>query len=90
MQESNLHLRGQAELLELILNNIGDPVIAVDATGKLLLFNPAAIRLYGMGILGNSQTKPTDRYRLFFERRQFRRIRRKICRFRKRFVARQC
>jgi len=59
------HLRGQAELLELILNNIGDPVIAVDENGKLLLFNPAAIRLYGMGILGTSQTRPTDRYGLF-------------------------
>ncbi|HEY9774951.1 MAG TPA: ATP-binding protein [Planktothrix sp.] len=58
-------LKGQAELLELILNNIGDPVIAVDATGKLLLFNPAAIRLYGMGILGTAQTRATDRFGLF-------------------------
>lgn len=63
--QSERHLRGQAELLELILNNIGDPVIAVDDKGKLLLFNPAAIRLYGMGILGTSQTRPTDRYGLF-------------------------
>lgn len=65
LQQSDAHLRGQSELLELILNNIGDPVIAVDANGKLLLFNPAAIRLYGMGILGTSQTRPTDRYGLF-------------------------
>jgi PAS domain S-box-containing protein len=63
--QSERHLRGQAELLELILNNIGDPVIAVDENGKLLLFNPAAIRLYGMGILGTSQTKSSDRYGLF-------------------------
>jgi len=58
-------LQGQAELLELILNNIGDPVIAVDAAGKLLLFNPAAIRLYGMGISGNNQTRAKDRFGIF-------------------------
>ncbi|CAN5571641.1 hypothetical protein BH10CYA1_BH10CYA1_21500 [soil metagenome] len=38
----------KSELLELILNNIGDPVIAVDQAGALLLFNPAAIKLHGL------------------------------------------
>jgi len=42
------HLREKSELLELILNNIGDPVIAVDEKGSLLLFNPAAIKLHGL------------------------------------------
>ncbi len=65
LRQSEADLRGQNELLELILNHIGDPVIAVDSSGKLILFNPAAIRLYGMGILGTSQTKSTDRYGLF-------------------------
>lgn len=41
-------MREKSELLELILNNIGDPVIAVDQTGSLLLFNPAAIKLHGL------------------------------------------
>ncbi|MBI2811582.1 MAG: PAS domain S-box protein [Candidatus Melainabacteria bacterium] len=41
-------LRDKSELLELILNNIGDPVIAVDQAGALLLFNPAAIKLHGL------------------------------------------
>lgn len=41
-------LRDKSELLELILNNIGDPVIAVDQSGALLLFNPAAIKLHGL------------------------------------------
>lgn len=41
-------LREKGELLELILNNIGDPVIAVDESGGLLLFNPAAIKLHGL------------------------------------------
>lgn len=41
-------LRDKSELLELILNNIGDPVIAVDESGRLLLFNPAAIKLHGL------------------------------------------
>ncbi len=41
-------MREKSELLELILNNIGDPVIAVDQNGSLLLFNPAAIKLHGL------------------------------------------
>jgi PAS domain S-box-containing protein len=41
-------MREKSELLELILNNIGDPVIAVDEAGGLLLFNPAAIKLHGL------------------------------------------
>ncbi|RTL44778.1 MAG: PAS domain S-box protein [Candidatus Melainabacteria bacterium] len=41
-------MREKSELLELILNNIGDPVIAVDQSGALLLFNPAAIKLHGL------------------------------------------
>ncbi len=41
-------MRDKSELLELILNNIGDPVIAVDQAGALLLFNPAAIKLHGL------------------------------------------
>lgn len=64
-QAGESKLRGQTELLELILNNIGDPVIAVDEAGKLLLFNPAAIRLYGMGILGKPQSRMSERYGLF-------------------------
>ncbi len=47
-QQKEEQLREKGELLELILNNIGDPVIAVDEVGGLLLFNPAAIKLHGL------------------------------------------
>ncbi len=47
-QQKEEQLREKGELLELILNNIGDPVIAVDEAGGLLLFNPAAIKLHGL------------------------------------------
>lgn len=46
--KTEAHLREKGDLLELILNNIGDPVIAVDEKGALLLFNPAAIKLHGL------------------------------------------
>ncbi|HEY9677986.1 MAG TPA: ATP-binding protein [Drouetiella sp.] len=59
-------LRDKGELLELILNNIGDPVIAVDEAGGLLLFNPAAIKLHGLdnarGKYGLFQPDKVTRY----------------------------
>lgn len=47
-KQKETQMREKSELLELILNNIGDPVIAVDQSGALLLFNPAAIKLHGL------------------------------------------
>jgi signal transduction histidine kinase len=38
-------LRQQTSILQSILNSMGDGVIVADATGKIILFNPAAERL---------------------------------------------
>ncbi len=37
------------EILQSILSNMGDAVIVADTEGKLLLFNPMAERMFGMG-----------------------------------------
>lgn len=42
-------LARQSELLTSILNNMGDAVLVASTDRKLLLFNPAARRLFGLG-----------------------------------------
>jgi signal transduction histidine kinase len=43
-------LRQQTSILSSILNSMGDGVIVADASGKILLFNPAAERLIRAGL----------------------------------------
>lgn len=47
-------LQEQTELLNSILNGIGDGVVAADERGKFLVFNPAAERILGMSSAGGS------------------------------------
>src|SRR5262249_8207776 len=42
-------LARQSELLSSILSNMGDAVVVADTDKKLLLYNPAAQRLFGLG-----------------------------------------
>ena len=47
LRESEAALRKQTEVLESILHSMGDGVLVVDQTGKFVVFNEAAGRLYG-------------------------------------------
>ena len=47
-------LSRQSELLSSILNNMGDAVVVADTDKRLILYNPAAQRLFGLG--GSSRT----------------------------------
>lgn len=51
-RQTNEALRGQTNILESILNSMGDGVIVADHTGKIVLSNPEAERLVRRG-LGN-------------------------------------
>lgn len=51
-RQTNEALRRQTNILESILNSMGDGVIVADDTGKIVLFNPEAERLVHKG-LGN-------------------------------------
>ena len=42
-------LVGQSEILQSILNNMGDAVIVADTQERFLVFNPAAERMFGSG-----------------------------------------
>jgi len=50
LARSEAALRRQTNILQSILNSMGDGVIVADATGKILLFNPAAERLIRAGL----------------------------------------
>jgi signal transduction histidine kinase len=50
LAQSEAALRRQTNILQSILNSMGDGVIVADASGKILLFNPAAERLIRAGL----------------------------------------
>jgi signal transduction histidine kinase len=50
LAQSEAALRRQTNILQSILNSMGDGVIVADAAGKILLFNPAAERLIRSGL----------------------------------------
>jgi signal transduction histidine kinase len=50
LAQSEAALRRQTSILQSILNSMGDGVIVADASGKILLFNPAAERLLRAGL----------------------------------------
>ena len=47
LRESEAALRKQTEVLESILHSMGDGVLVIDQTGRFVVFNEAARRLYG-------------------------------------------
>jgi two-component system NtrC family sensor kinase len=53
-------LARQRELLSSILNNMGDAVVVADTNKKLLLYNPAAQRLFGLGNPGHTLGKTIE------------------------------
>jgi PAS domain S-box-containing protein len=55
-------LAKQGQLLRSILDNMGDAVLVADLQGRVVLFNPAAERVFGAGLLqGNYQLYLPDR-----------------------------
>jgi PAS domain S-box-containing protein len=49
VRERTADLARQTEILELVVNNLGEGLIVADAAGRFVLFNPAAKLLHGVG-----------------------------------------
>ncbi|MCC3453153.1 MAG: PAS domain S-box protein [Microcoleus sp. PH2017_29_MFU_D_A] len=49
LARSEEEFRGQSNLLQLLINSISDGVVAADANGNFVLFNPAATNMFGSG-----------------------------------------
>ncbi|MEG4247903.1 PAS domain S-box protein [Microcoleus sp. Pol10D4] len=65
LASSEDQFRQQSNLLQLLINSIGDGIIAADEKGNFVLFNPAAEDMFGMG---STETLPNEwsaKYGLF-------------------------
>jgi len=58
-------LSNQSRVLQSILDSMPDAVIVVDAEGKVVLFNPAAEQIHGIGPADANSGETTERYGLF-------------------------
>ena len=57
--------RRQSNLLQLLIDNMGDGVIAADENGKFVLFNPAAADIFGLGSTDTLPEEWSAKYGLF-------------------------
>ena len=68
LQKSQLELQHQTQLLQTVLNSLGDGVVVADQDNQLVLVNPAARRIFGIGEAENPADLQ-DRYLLYFSDR---------------------
>jgi PAS domain S-box-containing protein len=66
LREVNERLEQQRNLLQSILDNLGDGVSVTDEDGKLTLFNPAAEQILGLGRLDVGPEEWSETYGLFY------------------------
>ena len=57
LARSEDEFRGQSNLLQLLIDSISDGVVAADANGNFVLFNPAATNMFGSG---STDTLPNE------------------------------
>lgn len=65
LRQAHLELQGQSQILQSILNNMGDGVVVADERGKFTLFNPAAERILGVGAADVGPEAWTEQYGCF-------------------------
>ncbi|MEG4057487.1 MULTISPECIES: PAS domain S-box protein [unclassified Microcoleus] len=65
LASSEEQFRQQSNLLQLLINSIGDGIIAADEKGNFVLFNPAAEDIFGMGATDALLNEWSARYGLF-------------------------
>ena len=65
LARSSAELRQQTSILQLVLNSMGEGVIVADETGKFVLFNPAAEKMFGLGSSDIAPDRWSAQYGLF-------------------------
>ena len=63
--EANEQLDEQRGILQSVLDNLGDGVAMADSEGRLTLFNPAAERILGLGLIDTGPDQWSQVYGLF-------------------------
>jgi len=64
-KSTEAELRQENNILQLILNSIGDGVIVADEQANLLLINPAAQKILGVGFIDANYEQWPEKYGLF-------------------------
>jgi PAS domain S-box-containing protein len=59
------HLRQQTQMLQSILDHMGDGVIVADENERFLVFNPAAERMFGLGSTDTTSSGWSEKYGLY-------------------------
>lgn len=62
LSRSQLESQSKTQILESILNSMSDGVIVADEAGRFLLWNNAATRLLGRGMMATSPSEWSERY----------------------------
>ncbi|MFM9263938.1 PAS domain S-box protein [Tychonema sp. BBK16] len=65
LARSESEFRQQTNLLQLLINSIGEGVVAADEKGNFVLFNPAAENIFGLGATDTLPSEWTAKYGLF-------------------------
>jgi PAS domain S-box-containing protein len=65
LASSEAQFRQQSNLLQLLIDSIGDGIIAADENSNFLLFNPAAQDIFGMGATEYRPNEWSAKYGLF-------------------------
>ena len=65
LASSEQQSRQQSNLLQLLIDSIGDGIIAADENSNFLLFNPAAQDIFGMGATDYTPNEWSAKYGLF-------------------------
>jgi len=65
LTRANASLDEQRRVLQSVLDNLGDGVAVADETGRLVLFNPAAERILGLGRIDSGPDEWTELYGLY-------------------------
>jgi PAS domain S-box-containing protein len=62
LTRSETQLRRQNALLQAMLDHMADGIVVADRSGKFLVFNPAAQRIYGLGMTDSAPEQWSERY----------------------------
>ncbi|MCY7383380.1 MAG: PAS domain S-box protein, partial [Microcoleus sp. CAN_BIN18] len=65
LARSEDEFRGQSNLLQLLIDSIGDGIVAADEKGNFVLFNPAAEDIFGIGSTDTLPNEWSGKYGLF-------------------------
>ncbi len=65
LAHSESEFRQQTNLLQLLINSIGEGVVAADEKGNFVLFNPAAENIFGLGATDTLPNEWSAKYGLF-------------------------